>query len=207
MDCFKKLFGIRPVEPQPTNVLPLPAKPEPKAPLGHQDLLTLWASAEVRVSRLAEVKAVANRIAANRSRYEAIEAKTGVPWYCIGAIHNKECSMDFKGYLGNGERIIGTGRKSTLVPAGRGPFSSFEAGAIDALGNQKGRDWSLGAMLYWLEGYNGYGYRKHGIPSPYLFAATTAYEKGGFPRDHVYDPEHVVRNPGCVAVFKMLDVP
>lgn len=193
----------------------LPTKPmgppevaagEPKSHGDHQDLVDLYHKASVRPERLEEVRRLGLRILANKNRYEAISITTGVPWYVIGAIHNKEASLDFKAYLGNGERIIGTGQKSTIVPIGRGPFKTFEEGAIEALGNRKGYDWSLGPMLYWCEKYNGLGYRKHGIPSGYLWAATTVYVKGGFPRDHVWSDEHVVKNPGIAAVFKVMNI-
>jgi len=207
MDCFKWLFQKNQTQPVPvenSSPVRLPAI-EPKAH-DHQDLLDLYAKAEIRVSRLGDVKYAADRIKLNQERYSLIEKQTGVPWYVIGAIHHKEASLSFNAYLGNGERIIGTGRKSSIVPSGRGPFATFEEGAIDALGNQKGKDWSLGGMLHFLEAYNGMGYRKHGIPTPYLFAGTTVYEKGGFPRDHFYDPEHVVKNVGCAAIFKHLGI-
>lgn len=207
MDCFKKLFGgSKPapeIKPDP-EIVPQPAPIKPSNL--HQEMADLYYRCTIRPERLNEVQRICAKIRDNRGRYQAIEIKTGVPWYAIGAIHHKEASLDFRAYLGNGQLIIGTGKKSTIVPIGRGPFSSFEEGAIEALGNQKGKDWSLGNLLYFLEGYNGFGYRAHGINTPYLYAATTAYSKGGYPRDHFFDPNHVVKNPGCAAIFKGLSL-
>ena len=58
---------------------------------------------------------------------------------------------------------------TTIVPKGRGWFPNFTTGAIDAIdlaGIDKVTDWSIGNVLYILEGYNGFGYEKyHNIPS------------------------------------------
>lgn len=195
MGIFKKssLIEIESIQTGPTKPSNL-----------HSDLAKKYYECEIRPERLNEVMSLCSKIKNNRERYEKISETTGVPWYVIGAIHHKEASLDFRAYLGNGERIIGTGKKSTIVPKNRGPFSTFEEGAIDALGNQKGKPWDLGSTLYFTEAYNGFGYRSHGINSPYNFAATTLYISGGYPRDHFWDPNHVVRNPGCVAIFRGL---
>ena len=76
----------------------------------------LWDAA--RVTRVKTADRVAESILANRERYAAIEAATGVPWFFIAAIHDRESGRDWRGVLHNGERIVGPGRKTTLVPRG-----------------------------------------------------------------------------------------
>ena len=63
-----------------------------------------------------------------RSRYQAVAVKTGVPWPVIAVIHERECSQDWTGSLAQGDPWD---RISVHVPAGRGPFKSWEEAAIE----------------------------------------------------------------------------
>lgn len=163
-----------------------------------------WARAKFTRSTL--INAQAAKITANRQRYAVVEKATGVPWDVIGVIHYRESSLNFAGVLHNGQKIIGTGKKTTLVPKGRGPFSTWEAAAIDALMNchphlGKNRDWSLANTLELLERYNGLGYRNRGLPSPYLWAGTDQYQKGKYVADGKFDPNHVDQQLGVAALL------
>jgi lysozyme family protein len=121
----------------------------------------------------------AHVVLAGKARYQAVESQTGVPWWFIGCIHHMESSCDFRGVLHNGEKIIGTGRKTKLVPKNRGPFSTWEIAAVDALnydGLTKNRDWSIGMSSLLAERYNGVGYLKYHPEvggTPYLYAMTS----------------------------------
>lgn len=149
----------------------------------------------------------AKRISNNRDRYQAVSDNTGVPWYIIGVIHLMEANLDFDTYLGNGDPLFsseGEGLKSRHVPAGRGPFDTWEAGAIDALkyqGMQLVKDWSDEQALYQLEKYNGFGYRDKGHTSPYLTSGTTAYSKGKYVSDGKYDPDAISGQIGAIPVL------
>lgn len=108
------------------------------------------------------VNRAADRVVNDRKRYEltAHAFKNSLPWYFIAGLHNQEASGNFAGVLHNGERILGTGRKTRLVPAGRGPFQTWEEAAVDALllkGFDKITDWSLGNLMRLAERYNGTG--------------------------------------------------
>lgn len=166
-----------------------------------------WTKA--RFIRSTAINAQAAKIEAHRERYEAVSRATGVPWDVIGVIHYRESSGDFKGVLHNGQKIIGTGKVTTLVPKGRGPFSTWEEAAIDALVvcppyTAKNKDWSIGGTLDILEKYNGLGYKRKGLPSPYLWAGTTEYVKGKYVKDGVYDPEHVDTQLGVAPILMKL---
>lgn len=166
--------------------------------------LDRWHAA--KFTRSTQIEAQAAKIRANKARYEVVAAKTGVPWDVIAVIHYRESSGNFAGVLHNGQKIIGTGKKTTLVPKGRGPFSSWEQAAVDALMNcapyaGKNKDWSLANTLEILERYNGLGYRKKGLPSPYLWAGTDQYVKGKYVADGKYDPNHVDRQLGVAALL------
>ena len=164
---------------------------------------------QAKFTRSTQIEALAAKIKANRARYDVVSAKTGVPWDVIAVIHSRESSCNFAGILHNGEKIIGTGRKTKLVPEGRGPFSTWEDAAIDALANcapyaAKNKDWSLSNTLDLLEAYNGLGYRKKGLPSPYLWAGTDQYTKGKYVADGKFDPNVVDQQIGAAAILLAL---
>jgi lysozyme family protein len=138
-----------------------------------------------------------------RSRYQAVAAKTGVPWPVIAVIHERECSQDWTGSLAQGDPWD---RISVHVPAGRGPFKSWEEAAIDALNNcapyaGRNRDWTIGPLLTKLEEYNGLGYAARGVPSPYVWSGTDQYRSGKYVRDGIYDPNAVDSQPGCAGLL------
>lgn len=169
--------------------------------------LKRWNSA--KFTRSSQINALAAKIEANRSRYESVSKQTGVPWDVIGVIHYREASGDFRGILHNGERIIGTRKKTVKVPADRGPFKTWEEAAIDALFvchpyAAKNKDWSIAGTLDILERYNGLGYRNKGLPSPYLWAGTDQYVKGKYVADGKYDPNHVDQQLGVAPILMKL---
>ena len=97
-------------------------------------------------------------------RYQTVSAKTGVPWAVIAVIHQRECSQDWSGSLAQGDPW---NRVSVHVPAGRGPFGSWEEAAIDALVNcapraARNKDWSIGGTLTKLENTTDLGMRRGG---------------------------------------------
>lgn len=169
------------------------------------DYTRLWMAMKVDPANLSFFDAVARRRYASIARYKAIEAQTGVPATFIAVAHERESGGDFNTYLGNGERLD---RPTRLVPKGRGPFLTFEAGAVDALeyqGLTDIKDWSLERILYELEAFNGWGYRlyKH-INSPYLWARTSNYSKGKYVSDGVWDAGVEDRQLGCAGLISAL---
>lgn len=142
-----------------------------------------WDAMYVPATRVASVVATAKRLCAAKARYQAIEQATGVPWYLIACLHERESAQDFGTYLGNGQSLR---RVTTEVPAGRGPFPSFEPGAIDALkydGLTRIQDWRLEKILYRAEAFNGWGYANKGLPSPYVWGATSIQVRGKYVAD------------------------
>jgi lysozyme family protein len=138
-----------------------------------------------------------------KARYQAVSAKTGVPWAFIAVAHERESSQNWNGSLAQGDPW---NRVSVHVPAGRGPFRSWEEAAIDALVNcapfaARNRDWSIGGTLTMLEQYNGLGYAARGRPSPYVWSGTDQYVSGKYVRDGVYDPNVVDSQLGCAGLL------
>src|SRR5262245_6834708 len=89
---------------------------------------SLWTG--MTITRPVAAQAAARRIVATTNRYKEAEQATNVPWFVIGALHMRESDANFSTSLGNGEPL---NRVTRLVPRGRGPFSSWQQGAIDAL--------------------------------------------------------------------------
>jgi lysozyme family protein len=163
-----------------------------------------WSRA--KLAREAEFARPAKVAVANKGRYLAIARSAGMPdiaWVFIAVSHYRESSQDFSTNLGQGDPW---NRVSIHVPAGRGPFKSFEDAAVDALVRcspfaAKLKDWSIGGMLTNLERYNGIGYANKGIPSPYIWSGTDQYRSGKYVRDGVFDPNTVDKQLGCAGLI------
>lgn len=170
-----------------------------------------WDDMSIPVSMGPTFKAVADRLMFHKPRYEAVskalkEKGYDIPWEFIAVAHNRESNGDFTTYLGNGQKLT---KKTTIVPKGRGPFSTWEEGAIDALlyappYAAKNKDWSIGGTLTKLEEYNGLGYARMDKPSPYLWAGTNQYVKGKYVADGKYDPDHVDKQLGVAGLLKFM---
>lgn len=138
-----------------------------------------------------------------KPRYVAVSEKTGAPWHFIAVAHERESSQNWGASLAQGDPW---NRVSVHVPAGRGPFDSWEAAAIDALVHcapyaATNKDWTVGGTLTMLEQYNGLGYSARGIPSPYIWSGTDQYHSGKYIRDGVFDPHAVDSQLGCAGLL------
>jgi lysozyme family protein len=151
-------------------------------------------------------KSIALNAITFKARYMWVAERMGIPWDLICAIHFKESSMRFTRNLCNGEPL---NQVTKLVPKGRGPYPDWETSALDAIQLQKritdtidiSNGWSFAEKLWWAECYNGLGYRQHGINTPYLWANTNQYSKGGYPRDGYYDRDYVIKNSGIFSII------
>jgi lysozyme family protein len=172
------------------------------------DYESKYQSLTVRPEFARQAETVVARITKHRPRYEAVSRTTKVPWTVIAAIHNLECSGRFDCHLHNGDPLR---RRTVNVPAGRprngrAPFT-WEASATDALeydGFTSWTDWSIGGTLYKLEGYNGMGYRKRGIPTPYLWSGSQHYTRGKYVADGRFDPSAVSSQVGAAVLLAQL---
>ena len=164
----------------------------------------LWRTIQVKSK---DADRFAKIIIKNEARYKAIEAKTGVPWFFVGVLHMRESSCDFAGVLHNGQKIIGRNKKTTIVPKGRGPFSSWEEAAVDALklkGLEKIKAWPIERMGYESERYNGMGYANKGINSPYLWGGSNHQQPGKYIADHVWSATAMDAQMGTMTVIKRI---
>ncbi len=123
----------------------------------------LWTQVAVGGEKAAEAKRAAQVAFDNKARYQSVSEKTGAPWFFIAAIHYREASQSWKGCLHNGDPW---NKKTVHVPAGLGPWDSWEDAAVDAIqyeGYAHLKDWGIGDVFRRLELYNGAGYRVGGV--------------------------------------------
>lgn len=149
---------------------------------------------------------VAHSLCAAKDRYVAVSDRTNVPWFIIAVIHERESSQSWSANLAQGDPW---NRVSVHVPKGQGPFASWEDAAVNALTRSppfasRWTDWTSGGALTLLEEYNGLGYYKHAIPSPYVWSSTNQYHKGKYIADGHFDPEAIDHQLGCAAIISRM---
>lgn len=168
-----------------------------------------YSTCQVDPARTKEVEDIITRIMKNRGRYESVSARTGVPWFVIAVIHNMESDGNFTRHLHNGDKLTA---RTVNVPAGRpatgSPPFGWEDSAVDALHLDAFDTWpewnTVSGTLFKIEVYNGWGYQKKGVSSPYLWGASQHYTSGKFVRDGVFDPDAVSDQVGVAALLRRM---
>ncbi|MBW1916588.1 MAG: hypothetical protein JRI57_00995 [Deltaproteobacteria bacterium] len=179
-------------------------------PALREEYQRLFDTCIIRADKISQVEAILNRINDNRGRYQAVGEPLGIPWYFIAVIHNMESSLNFNRHLHNGDPLSA---RTVHVPAGRPkhgtPPFTWEESAADALclrGLHIWQDWSLPALLYKLEEYNGWGYRLYHphVRSPYLWSYSNHYVSGKYVADGRWSDEAVSRQIGAAVCLRRL---
>lgn len=158
----------------------------------------------IKPNRQLEFDRIAAHLFAHKARYVAVEKDTGVPWYMIAVLHQRESDANFNTYLGNGEPLS---RKTRLVPRGRGPFKTWQEGAVDALhydGLTTVSDWRLEKILFFCESFNGWGYAMRSLPSPYVWGGTSVQRPGKYVSDGKWNARVMDSQPGCAPILATL---
>lgn len=171
----------------------------------------MYSKAIIKPEKAGELNWFRNKLIQPKARYEAVvnELGNGMPWWFVGIIHLMEGGGKFDRHLHNGDPLTA---RTVNVPKGRPlgtPPFTWHQSAIDALKYMKYdriTDWSLQNCLELFERYNGMGYKKKGLPSPYLWSYTQFYAKGKYEFDGKYNPNLVSKQPGVVAIMKTLGV-
>lgn len=188
-------------------IAPTPPETEMKPDL--KQLADLFASCRIRTERTAEIdRFYVEPLLNGRKKYEWVGARLGIPWWFVGILHGLECTFSFETHLHNGDPLSGRtlNEPRGRPAAGEPPFSWMES-AMDALiyaGLDGVTDWSLPNALDLFERYNGLGYRRMGLPSPYLWSFSNHYEKGKYKSDKQYDPNLVSKQCGAAVLLKRL---
>ncbi len=170
----------------------------------------LFETCEVRAERVQPVGRWLQKIVDARPRYESVGTPLGVPWFFIAVVHCLEASLRFDTHLHNGDPLTA---RTVHVPANRprdgSPPFEWEFSAKDALvgqGLDRWQDWSLAGLLYRLEAYNGFGYRKHHpeVLTPYLWSFSQHYRAGKYVQDGVWSPTAVSQQCGAAVLLRGL---
>lgn len=169
---------------------------------------TLFDTCIIKESKIAEIDSIITKMIAGKPRYETVANELSIPWFFIAIIHCMEGSLSFQKHLHNGDPLTA---RTTHVPAGRpkegNPPFSWEESATDALtieGFASKTDWSITGMLFSFEKFNGMGYRKKGIHSPYLWSFSNQYTKGKFTADGIFDPNAVSKQIGAAVLLRRM---
>jgi lysozyme family protein len=173
-----------------------------------KDEYQAWFDAcEVRPGQQGAVDYYVKKLTQGQPSYEQVgQDLNGIPWYFIGVIHGMECGFNFNGHMHNGDPLSA---RTVHVPAGRpqtgAPPFTWRQSARDALimkGFQQVTDWSMPHILYFLELYNGMGYRMRGAATPYLWSFSNLYSAGKFVQDGHFDPDAVSKQCGAALMLK-----
>jgi lysozyme family protein len=158
----------------------------------------------MKLLKMPQAEAVAKNLLVNRQKFVDVQNECGVPALWIMAVFERE-DPSFLTYLGNGDPLD---RVTVDVPAGRGPFASWEAGCIDALNYDKITSvttWTWEQACYQWEKWNGFGYREyHKIASPYLWSGTDQYSKGKYIADGRWSSNTIDQQLGTVIIAQAI---
>jgi lysozyme family protein len=181
----------------------------PKLDAVRAEYRRMFDNCQVRAEYKGSVAWHVNRLRGQRVRYEGLGNEVKIPWYFIGIIHGLEAGFNFMGHLHNGD--VPLTQRTRNVPKNRPeawlPPSDWESSAKDALdfdGFLGQADWSLEAMLYRWEAYNGWGYRPRKNPTPYLWSFSNHYNRGKYASDGNYDPQLKSQQCGAAVMLKEL---
>jgi lysozyme family protein len=175
------------------------------------EYLDLFGTSEINQNRFAEVDTIVDKILPNKALYEDVSGKVNAPWFFIAAIHNMESSLRLDRHLHNGDPLTARTRHVPAErPAAGNPPFTWQESAIDALKLRKidrVADWSIERILFELEGYNGWGYRKYHqhVKSPYLWSFSNQYTQGKYIADGTWSDTAVSRQCGAAVVIKRLE--
>lgn len=170
----------------------------------------LFANCQIRENRRSDVGWYVSKLADERYQKLWVQAaqETCAPWYFVAICHAMEASFDFRAHLHNGDPLS---EKTVQVPAHRppkwNPPSDWVSSAVDALsfdGFANQQDWTLAHTLFRWESYNGFGSRRNGIHTPYLWSFSNNYAKGKYVSDGVWDPNAVSKQCGGAVMLKAL---
>lgn len=173
-----------------------------------------WQQAKLDPRRSIELDKAVILYARTLPRYQAVEhfQQNGVPAPVIFGLHYREASNSFTSSLAQGDRLTA---RSIHVPRGRIPGKpppyTWEEAANDALYSHEldymqAKDWSnVGSVLQNIESYNGLGYQRKGVVSPYVYAGTDQYKRGKYTGDGRYDTFAIDRQLGVAAILKQME--
>ena len=172
------------------------------------DYIGLWSGCVLTedTNKIKELDYICKTILANKPFYVTVAFTSRIPWPLVAAIHFRESDLNFKCHLHNGDPLTS---RTVRVPVGRpiqgSPPFTWVASAIDALTEVwKPPVWDIAGCLEFLERYNGCGYQKHSVNTPYVWDYTNQYTSGLYVTDGSFDPSARESRPGAASLLKSL---
>jgi len=172
-----------------------------------------WDTAKLRPQdsiRLDKAAILFSRLAPRYVRIQKMR-RNGVPAPILFCLHYRESDNDFTKHAHEGSPLT---HRTRDEPRGRlprpDPPYTFEQSAEDAyyvcerppLDRINWRN--ISAALDKMESFNGFGYRGHGIASPYLWSGTSLYARGKYVSDGRFSGTAVDAQLGCAAILKRM---
>ena len=164
--------------------------------------------------RIDEIDRVARRLIRPEAlvNFGAIMTALQIPEVVQAPICEREDGCDFTKNPGQGDPLT---HPSTHVPKGRPPlgappndhfpvswiFAATDAFTVCDRLNVNSAPWSLPYACFKFEGYNGFGYRAHGIRTPYVVGGTNLQQPGKYVADSVFDPNHMDTQLGTLPIM------
>lgn len=160
-----------------------------------------------------KISSTAQSIESYKGKYQAVSTALAakwkiIPWEVIGAIHEREGSLNFNTCLHNGDPL---NKVTTHVPKWLGPFGSWENAAIDALSRERyieGMETNsvagLARIAEFSERYNWLGYRKKNRVSPYVWSGASFYTGWRYVADGKFSATSKDSRPGVMPVVMQL---
>jgi lysozyme family protein len=170
----------------------------------------LFQTCQIREAHRAEINWAMGKLVDQKNQVRWLPAAQEVclPWYFVGLTHYMECGLDFHAHLHNGDPLT---ERTVQVPENRpkvwNPPSDWTSSAVDSLtleGFANQADWSIARTLYRFETNNGFGSRRNGIYTPYLWSFSNHYARGKFIADGVWDPDAVSKQVGAAVILKAM---
>lgn len=173
-----------------------------------------WKAMKIKPSFWPAAQKFAKRALVHKAEYQAIadtiKNTTGkhIPWWFIPLVHERECIRGVDNWTCNLGQGSPFNQKSKIKPY-NGPFHSFREAAIAALIHEaphaaSNTNWSGGGTMTIGEAYNGIGYARKGLPSPYVWSGTNQYVKGKYVKDGVFNPNTVDTQLGIAISLKAM---
>ena len=162
--------------------------------------------------RVHEIDEVARHLTQDTilQNYLEVQEAIGIPAVVQACICEREDGTNFSKSPAQGDPW---NRVSIHVPRGIGPFPSWKAAAIyswtkaDALNVISVPAWTMPYACFKWEGYNGFGYRAHGVRTPYVVGGTNLQQPGKYISDGSFDPNHMDSQLGCLPIaMRMIEL-
>lgn len=167
------------------------------------DYTAQWNNAKLLPQHLKAIDEDVDHIIAYRIDYKEAESLCGLPWFVIGCIHSLEAGFNFHTILANGDPL---NVRTVHVPKGLIAKTWQEGVKISVdyeakQGNVYDKTGLLNSILYYMESYNGLGYRRYGIPTPYLWSFTSIYSHGKYLEDSEFSASAISEQVGAAAIL------